>query len=129
VIKLFTFVLNWLGGGALTTILGHLEKRQALQNDSEKMKTEITISAIKAELATRQEQAAIVKLQLGHPVAWVPRFLAEMAAVIYFMSIVVDSIWNLDGTVAALPAAEAGLMATIFGGMFLSATFGRNRSP
>ena len=126
---MLAMILNWLGGGVLTSVLGHLEKRKALENDSQKLKTEITISEIKAELETRRQQAAIIKLQLGHPVAWVPRFLAEMAAVIYFMSIVVDSIWDLGGTVAALPVTEAGLMATIFGGMFLSATFGRNRSP
>ena len=122
---MLAMILNWLGGGVLTSVLGHLEKRAALENDREKLRTEVTISEIKAELETRQQQAAIVKLQLGHPVAWVPRFLAEMAAVLYFMSIVVDSIWDLDGTVAALPVTEAGLMATIFGGMFLSATFGR----
>ncbi|MEY5097590.1 MAG: hypothetical protein RJA36_309 [Pseudomonadota bacterium] len=120
---MLAMILNWLGGGVLTSVLGHLEKRAAIENDREKLKTEVTISEIKAELATRQEQAQIVKLQLGHPVAWVPRFLAEMTAVVYFLSIVVDSIWNLDGTVAALPVAEAGLMATIFAGMFLTATF------
>ena len=120
---MLAMILNWLGGGVLTSILGHLEKRAALENDREKLRTEVTISEIKAELATRQEQAAIVKLQLGHWIAWLPRFLAEMAAVVYFMSIVVDSIWDLDGTVAALPAAEAGLMMTIFAGMFLQATF------
>jgi hypothetical protein len=124
---MLAMILNWLGGGVLTSVLGHLEKRKALENDREKLRTEVTISEIKAELATRQEQAAIVKLQLGHWIAWLPRFLAEMAAVLYFMSIVIDSIWNLDGTVAALPVAEAGLMATIFAGMFISATFGRSR--
>jgi hypothetical protein len=122
---MLALILNWLGGGVLTSVLGHLERRKALENDREKLRTEVTISEIKAELATRQEQAAIVKLQLGHWIAWLPRFLAEMAAVLYFMSIVIDSIWNLDGSVAALPAAEAALMATIFAGMFLSSTFGR----
>jgi hypothetical protein len=124
-VTILAMLLNWLGGGVLTSVLGHLEKRKALENDAQKLKTEVTISEIKAELAVRQEQAQIVRLQLGHWIAWLPRFLAEMAAVVYFMSIVIDSIWNLDGTVAALPAAEAGLMATIFAGMFLSATFGK----
>jgi hypothetical protein len=122
---MLALILNWLGGGVLTSVLGHLEKRKALENDREKLRTEVTISEIKAELATRQEQAAIVKLQLGHWIAWLPRFLAEMAAVLYFMSIVIDSIWSLDGSVAALPTNEAALMATIFAGMFLSATFRR----
>jgi hypothetical protein len=112
-------ILNWLGGGVLTSVLGHLEKRQALQSDAQKLKTEVTISEIKAELATRQEQAKIVRLQLGHPVAWVPRFLAEMTAVIYFMAVVVDSVWDLEGAVLALPTNEAALMGVIFSGMFI----------
>lgn len=117
---MLAMILNWLGGGVLTSVLGHLEKRKALENDSQKLKTEVTISEIKAELAVRQEQAAIIKLQLGHPIAWIPRFLAEITAVLYFMSICIDSIWNLEGTVAALPTTEAALMGTIFAGMFLT---------
>jgi hypothetical protein len=122
---MLAMILNWLGGGVLTSVLKHLEARKSLENDAQKLKTEVTISEIKAELAVRQEQAAIVKLQLGHPIAWAPRFLAEMTAVIYFMSIVVDSVWDLQGTVAALPVTEAALMCVIFSGMFLKATFGK----
>jgi hypothetical protein len=120
---MLAMILNWLGGGVLTSVLGHLEKRAAIENDREKLKTEVTISEIKAELATRQEQAQIVKLQLGHWIAWLPRFLAEMTATIYFLAVVVDSVWDLEGTVMTLPVNEAAIMATIFAGMFISATF------
>jgi hypothetical protein len=123
--KLFSFFLNWLGGGVLTSVLGHLEKRAALQNDRERMKTEITIDQIKSELAIRQEQAAVIKLQLGHPIAWFPRFAAEMTAVLYFSSHVIDSVWDLAGTVAELPTNEAAIIGVIFSGMFLKATFGK----
>lgn len=118
--NLLPMILNWLGGGVLTSVLSHLEKRKALENDSQKLKTEVTISEIKAELAVRQEQAAIVKLQLGHPIAWIPKFLAEMTAVIYFMAVCVDSIWDLEGSVLDLPTPIAALMGTIFAGMFLT---------
>ena len=120
---MLALILNWLGGGVLTSVLGHLEKRAALQNDREKLKTEVTISEIKAELATRQEQAAIIKLQLGHWIAWLPRFLIEMAVSLYFTAHVVDSIWSLSGDVQPLHPAEAAVMATVIAGMFISATF------
>lgn len=123
--KILAMLLNWLGGGVLTSVLGHLEKRKALENDREKLRTEVTISEIKAELATRQEQAAIVKLQLGHPIAWFPRFTIEMAVAVYFLAHVVDSIWNLSGDVQPLHPAEAGVMATVIAGMFISSTFGK----
>jgi hypothetical protein len=121
---MLALVLNWLGSGVLQNVLKHLEARKALENDAKKMQTEITISEIKAELAVRQEQAAIVKLQLGHPIAWAPRFLIEMSVAIYFMAHVVDSIWNLSGDVRPLGVPEAALMATAVSAMFLKATFG-----
>ena len=118
-----SMILNWLSGGVLTSVLGHLEKRAALQNDRERMQTEITIEQVKAELATRIEQAQIIKAELGHPVAWFPRFLISMSAAIYFTSHVVDAIWNLDGSVAALPQNEALLLGVVFSGMFIETTF------
>jgi hypothetical protein len=121
---MLAMVLNWLGGGVLTSVLKHLEARKSLENDAQKLKTEVTISEIKAELAVRQEQAAIVKRQLGHPIAWFGRFLIEMSVAVYFMAHVVDSIWNLSGDVRPLGVPEAALMATVVGGMFLKATFG-----
>jgi hypothetical protein len=124
---MLALILNWLGGGVLQSVLKHLETRKALENDAKKMQTEVTISEIKAELATRQEQAAIVKLQLGHWIAWFPRFLAEMTAVVYFMAVIVDSIWDLEGAVLKLPVPEAALMGTIFAGMFIKATFGGSK--
>jgi hypothetical protein len=124
---MLAMVLNWLSGGVLKSVLGHLEARKALENDAKKMQTEITIQQVKAELATRLEQASIIKAQLGHPIAWAPRFLAEMSAVIYFMSICVDAIWDLRGTVSALPTNEAALLGVIFSGMFISSTFGSRK--
>jgi hypothetical protein len=122
---MLTVLLNWLSGGVLTSVLGHLEKRAALQNDRERMQTEITIEQVKAELATRLEQASIVKLQLGHWISWLPRFLIEGSVALYFMSHVVDSIWNLSGDVQPLQPAEAALMATVVAGLFISSAFGR----
>jgi hypothetical protein len=81
------------------------------------------LEEIKAKVETDRQKAEIIRAQLGHWIAWLPRFLVEMAATLYFGSIVIDSIWNLDGTVAALPTNEAALMATIFAGMFITASF------
>lgn len=119
-IPFLSFFLNWLGGGVLGKVLDHLETKAKLANDRERLKTEVTISEIKAELADRQERAKIVKAELGHPVAWFPRFVICMAAAIYFVAHVVDAIWQLDGDVAPLPPQMAGLLGVIFGGMFLS---------
>lgn len=85
------------------------------------------LEEIKASVEDNKQKAEIIRAQLGHWIAWLPRFLAEMAAVLYFMSIVIDSIWNLDGSVSALPTAEGAILATIFAGMFLSAALRKAR--
>jgi hypothetical protein len=77
------------------------------------------LEAIKGQVEVNREKSAIIRAQLGHPIAWVPRFCAEFAAVMYFTAIVIDSIWDLPGVVLALPTSEAAILATIFGGMFL----------
>jgi hypothetical protein len=116
---MLSLILNWLGGGVLKSVLGHLEKRKELELGENKLKTEVTIEEIRAQLETRREQAGIIKAELGHWIAWLPRFLAAMTAVIYFMSVVIDTIWELPGEIKELPASTAAVMATIFAGMFL----------
>jgi hypothetical protein len=81
--------------------------------------TAIALEDIKAQVETNREKSAIVRAQLGHPIAWVPRFMAEFAAAIYFVAVVIDSVFDLPGVVLALPTPEAAVMATIFAGMFL----------
>jgi len=81
------------------------------------------LEAIKGQVELNRERSAIVRAQLGHPLAWIPRFLAEAGAVAYFLAIVIDSIWDLPGVVLALPPAEAAILATIFGGMFIRDMF------
>jgi len=77
------------------------------------------LEGIKAQVEVNREKSAIIRAQLGHPIAWIPRFAAEFAAVMYFTAIVIDSIWDLPGVVLALPTSEAAILATIFGGMFI----------
>ena len=81
------------------------------------------LEALKAQVEVNREKSAIIRAQLGHPIAWIPRFAAEFAAVMYFTAIVIDSIWDLPGVVLALPGSEAAILATIFGGMFIRDVF------
>ena len=116
---MLTFILKLLSGGVLTKVLGHLESKARTETERERIRTTVTIEEIKAEMALRNARKEIVLAQLGHPMAWAPRFLAELTAVFYFMLIVVDAIFQLPGDISELPAPVAAVMATIFGGMFL----------
>lgn len=106
-------ILKWLSGGILDRVLSHLEK----QTDS---KAEITREMIRAELERRKVQADVVQSELGHPVAWFPRFLASMAAVFVLITYIVRWLYFPGTPLAALDPWVAGVIATIFAGMFIT---------
>lgn len=110
---MLALVLKWLSGGILDSVLKHLEH----QGDA---KAEVTKAVIQAELDRRKVQADVTKAELGHAVAWVPRFLASMGAAVYLLAHIIDAIWQLPGDVAPLDAASAAVVSVIFAGMFIS---------
>jgi hypothetical protein len=101
----------------IDVLIGYATKRSD-------QRTTMALEELKASVETNRQKSEIVRAQLGHWIAWFPRFLAEMAATLYFVAVIIDSIWDLEGSVLTLPPAEAAIMATIFAGMFLKATFG-----
>ncbi len=81
--------------------------------------TATALETIRADIVNNQTKADIVKAQLGHPVAWIPRMVIEFGAAIYFLAIVIDSIWQLPGDISELPTPTAALMTAIVTGMFI----------
>lgn len=110
----------FLGVDPLQKFLTYLNAKANNETERERLKTEVTIEEIKGEIDLNNQRRLIVQTQLGTPIAWFPRFLAELFAVLYFMAIVIDKIFNLPGEVSDLPTPIAALMGTIFAGMFLA---------
>lgn len=106
-------ILKWLSGGILDRVLTHLEK-------TTDAKTEITKEMIRAELERRRTQADVVVAELGHPVAWFPRLLASLTAVFVLMTFVVRWLYFPGTPLAELDPWVAGVIATIFAGMFIT---------
>lgn len=106
-------ILRWLSGGVLDRVLTHLEK-------STDAKTEITKEMIHAELERRRLQADVVRAELGHSLAWLPRFLASMTAVFILMTFVVRWLYFPGTPLAQLDPWVAGVVGTIFAGMFIT---------
>lgn len=117
---MLALVLNWLGGGVLKSILDHLEAQANTQTERERIRTQVTISEINAELERRRVQADVVKSELGHPVAWFPRLLASLTAVFVLMTFVVRWLWFPGTPLAELDPWVAGVIGTIFAGMFIT---------
>ena len=115
------------GIGLILKLLGAFAGYAAKKDDNA---TAIALESLRTQVAANAVKSDIIRAQLGHPVAWIPRFLIEGAAAIYFIAIVVDSIWQLPGDISELPVTEAALLATVFTGMFISdavKSFTRNR--
>lgn len=119
--SILALILKWLGGGVLQSVLGHLEKRKELELGDKKLKTEVTIAEIKAEIERRNAQKEVLIKEAESPIQWLPRFTFGMTAAIYFLAVVLDSIFDFPGVVLKLPETEAEIMMIIVGGLFLHA--------
>jgi hypothetical protein len=97
----------------LDRVLTHLEK----QTDT---KAQITREMIAAEIDRRRLQAETVRAELGHPLAWFPRFIASMAAVFVLITYIVRWLYYPGTPLAELDPWVAGVIATIFAGMFIT---------
>lgn len=118
-IKIITGVLDWLGGGVLKSILGHLEKRKELELGSQKLQTDITIEEIKAEQARRLAQRDVLIAETSSGWLALPRWLFGISGAGYFMAHCIDAIWQLPGDIAPLPAEMVAILMTIVSGLFL----------
>ena len=116
---MLAFLLNWLGGGVLKSVLGHLEKRKELELGANKLKTEITIAEIKAEQERRLAQRDVLLKEGDHWIAWLPRFLFGFGSAFYYCAILVDAIWDLPGEVLTLPDNIWPIMTAVVSGLFL----------
>jgi hypothetical protein len=123
---MFAAILSWLLGGGVAAIGKQLnaayQARLKAQNEHERVEAERLIASLEADLAFKKEQAAIVRAQLGHPVAWMPRFIIEMFTALYFAVWVIDLIWQLPGDMANPPDNVVQIMSIAVGGMFALGT-------
>lgn len=118
---MLSLILNFLGGGVLKSVLDHLKVRKEIELGEKQLQTSVTIKEIEAELAKRQAQKDVLIKESESAVQWLPRFTFGMLAAFYFGAVVIDSIFDLPGTVLTLPDNEAAIMGVIVGGLFLDA--------
>lgn len=113
------FILKFLGGGVLKSVLGHLENKANNETERERIRTSVTIEEVRAELGRRNAQKEVLLKESESSIQWMPRFLFGMTAWFYFCAVVIDAIFDLPGVVLELPTTEAAVIATIVGGLFL----------
>lgn len=115
---ILTWVLSWLSGGVVDKVLATLNKRVDAQTDAERLRTEITIEAIRAEVSAQAEARAIIVAEQGYWWAALPRPLFAGIFIIYVGKIVVwDKVLAL-GTTDPLPPYLIDMMGVVVAAYF-----------
>jgi hypothetical protein len=85
----------------------------------------LAVENLRADIAQNQIKADIIKAQLGHRVAWMPRTIIEFAAAFYFLGWIIDAVFDLPGEMQELPPSAAALLGLVYSGMFLGSVLRR----
>lgn len=115
----FTFVLKLLSGGLLDKVLGHLERQADTQTERERIRTQVTIEEIKAEVAAQKEGKEIIIAEQGRWYTAIVRPLFAAPFIIYLWKLVVwDKVLGMGSTDGLSPELWSVLM-TIIGAFFI----------
>lgn len=84
---IFTTLLNWLGGGVLDRVLGHLEARA--KSDNERLR----ITALRDQHAMTT-QASVITAGMAHKAFWIPWLMATVPLAAWFGWGMLDTLFN-----------------------------------
>jgi len=84
---IFTTILNWLGGGVLSKVLGHLETRA--NNETERQR----IQALREQHAMTVQGSVITK-GMEYPFFWIPWLIATVPLAGWFGWGMLDTAFN-----------------------------------
>lgn len=117
---IFSMLLQFLGGGIVKDVLAHLDRKVDGETERQRIETQATIEAIKAEMAARAEARTIIIAEQGRLLTSLPRPLFALIFIVYVGKVVVwDKVLAL-GTTDPLPPYMIELMTMVvtayFGG-------------
>lgn len=84
---LLTTVLNWLGGGVLDRVLGHLEERA--KSETERLR----ITSLREQHAMTT-QASVITAGMAHKAFWIPWLIATVPLAFWFGWGMLDTAFN-----------------------------------
>ena len=122
-LKIGTWFVGWLTSGAADRVLSHLEQRAESRNGRERLKAEITVETIRAEIAARHAARDIVLAEQGWWVTALIRPAFAWPLAIWFAAVVADSLFHFEWDVAALPPPLSEWAGWIVGAYFLTRPF------
>lgn len=111
---LLTTVLNWLGGGVLDRVLGHMERRANSETERQR------IASLRDQHAMT-EQAGVVRAGMSYPFFWIPWLIATVPLSFWFGWGMLDTalngrLWD----VAEIPPGLLHWAEIAWGNLFVS---------
>lgn len=88
------WILKWLGGDLATALTRAYELKLNAANDADRIKADVSIKAIEAQMASQAESAAVVKEGMQHRAFWIPWLTAAVPCAAWFAWGMLDSLAN-----------------------------------
>jgi hypothetical protein len=111
---LLTTILNWVGGGVLDKVLGHLQAKA--KSDNERLR----IQALREQHAMTT-QASVITAGMAHKAFWVPWLIATVPLASWFGWGMLDTLCNgALPDVATIPPGLEAWAQIAWGNLFYS---------
>ena len=114
-------ILKWLGGDLATALTRAYELKLNAANDADRIKADVSIKAIEAQMAAQANNAAVVREGMQHKAFWIPWLIAAVPTAAWYGWGMLDSL-IYAGTVlpdvAALPPQLKEYADIVFANIF-----------
>lgn len=119
------WILSWVSGGLASALTKAYELKLTAANDADRIRADVSIAAIEAQMAASAASAAVVKEGMQHKVFWIPWLLAAVPCSLWFGWGMMDSLANgILPDVAALPPQLKEYADVVFGNIFYTGAVG-----
>lgn len=113
------WILKWVGGDLASALTKAYELKLNAANDADRIKAEVSIKAIEAQMAAQVESAAVVREGMQHKAFWIPWLIAAVPCSIWFGWGMMDSAFAGSlPDVAALPPQLKEYADIVFANIF-----------
>lgn len=113
------WILKWMGGDLATALTRAYELKLRAANDADRIKADVSIKALEAQMEAQAASAAVVREGMQHKAFWVPWLIAAVPCSLWFGWGMMDSAFggNLPD-VAALPPQLKEYADIVFANIF-----------
>ena len=113
------WILKWVGGDLATALTRAYELKLRAANDADRIKADVSIKALEAQMEAQAASAAVVREGMQHKAFWVPWLIAAVPCAGWFGWGMMDSAFGGGlPDVAALPPQLKEYADIVFANIF-----------